>query len=165
MQKPDEAFNCVEKVFKISPTDIDALILKGQLLGTFSRYEEALYVVELVLQFKPNLDALVWSMRAALLTNTGQYQAALQAIERSLELDPNNPETYAIKTSIMDHIATLQSQGNGQRLTTANKTGGPRSFFIGAGIEFLGLASGTIGVSQRQVCQHGLRDSYRFLSL
>jgi len=146
IQNPDEAFNCVEKVLQIDPTNIDALILKGQLLGTFSRYEEALYVVELVLQFEPN-NALVWSMRAALLTNTGQYQAALQAIERSLELDPNNPETYAIKTSIMDHIARLQSQGNGQRLTTANKSGGPRSFFIGAGIQFLGLASGVIGAA------------------
>jgi len=146
MQNPGEAFNCIEKVLQIDPTNIDALILKGQLLGTFNRYEEALYVVELVLQFDPQ-NALVWSMRAALLTNTGQNQAALQAIERSLELDPNNPETYAIKTSIMDHIATLQSQGNSQRLTTTNKRGGPRSFFIGAGIQFLGLATGVVGAA------------------
>lgn len=144
MQNPGEAFNCVEKALQIDPTNIDVLILKGQLLGTFSRYEEALYVVELVLQFEPN-NALVWSMRAALLTNTGQYQTALQAIERSLELDPNNPETYAIKTSIMDHIATLQSQGKSQMSTTANKSGGPKSFFLGAGIQFLGLVSGVIG--------------------
>ena len=146
MQKPGEAFNCIEKVLQIDPTNTAALILKGQLLGTFNRYEEALYVVELVLQFDPQ-NALVWSMRAALLTNTGQNQAALQAIERSLELDPNNPETYAIKTSIMDHIATLQSQGNSQRLTITNKRGGPRSFFIGAGIQFLGLATGVVGAA------------------
>jgi len=147
MQKPGEAFNCVEQALQIDPTNIAALILKGQLLGTASRFEEALYVVELVLQLDPD-DALVWSMRAALLTNTGQYQAALQAIERSLELDPNNPETYAIKTSIMDHIATFQNQGNGRRLTTgANKRGGPRSFFISAGIQFLGLALGIVGAT------------------
>ncbi len=146
MQNAGEAFNYVEQALQIDPTNVAALILKGQLLGTASRYEEALYVVELVLQLDPN-NALVWSMRAALLTNTGQYQAALQAIERSLELDPNNPETYAIKTSIMDHIATFQGQGNGQTLTTTNKRGGPRSFFIGAGIQFLGLALGVVGAA------------------
>jgi tetratricopeptide (TPR) repeat protein len=146
MQNTGEAFNCVEQALQIDPTNIAALILKGQLLGTASRYEEALYVIELVLQLDPN-NALVWNTRAALLTNIGQYQTALQAIERSLELDPNNPETYAIKTSIMDHIATFQSQGNGQTLTTTNKRGGPRSFFIGAGIQFLGLALGIVGAA------------------
>jgi tetratricopeptide (TPR) repeat protein len=147
MQKPGEAFNCVEQALQIDPTNIAALILKGQLLGTASRFEEALYVVELVLQLDPD-NALVWSMRAALLTNTGQYQAALQAIERSLELDPNNPETYALKTSIMDRIATFQNQGNGRGLTTGpNKRGGPRSFFISAGIQFLGLALGIVGAT------------------
>jgi hypothetical protein len=47
----------------------------------------------------------------------------------------------------MDHIATLQSQSNSQRLTTTNKRGGPRSFFIGAGIQFLGLATGIVGAA------------------
>lgn len=147
MQNPSEAFNIVEQALRIVPTDVAALILKGQLLGTVGRFEEAIFVVGLVLQIDPN-NALPWSMRAALLTNTGQYQLALQAVERSLELDPNNPETYSIKTSIMEQIAAEQSQdkskSRSQKLR-AVKRGGPASFWRGAGIQFLGLIIGLAG--------------------
>jgi hypothetical protein len=149
MQNPNEAFNIVEQALRIVPTDVAALILKGQLLGTVGRFEEAIYVVGLVLQIDPN-NALPWSMRAALLTNTGQYQLALQAIERSLELDPNNPETYSIKTSIMGQIAAEQSQdkskSKSQKLR-AVKRGGPASFWNAAGIQFLGLIIGLAGAA------------------
>src|SRR5258708_19716542 len=128
MQNPNEAFNIVEQALSIGPTDVAALVLKGQLLGTVGRFEEAIYVVGLVLQIDPN-NALPWSMRAALLTNTGQYHLALQAIERSLELDPNNPETYSIKTSIMGQIAAEQSQykskSKSQKLRAVNHRGPP----------------------------------------
>jgi hypothetical protein len=149
MQNPNEAFNIVEQALRIVPTDVAALVLKGQLLGTVGRFEEAIYVVGLVLQIDPN-NALPWSMRAALLTNTGQYHLALQAIERSLELDPNNPETYSIKTSIMGQIAAEQSQdkskSKSQKLR-AVKRGGPASFWNAAGIQFLGLIIGLAGAA------------------
>jgi hypothetical protein len=149
MQNPNEAFNIVEQALRIVPTDVTALVLKGQLLGTVGRFEEAIYVVGLVLQIDPN-NALPWSMRAALLTNTGQYHLALQAIERSLELDPNNPETYSIKTSIMGQIAAEQSQdkskSKSQKLR-AVKRGGPASFWNAAGIQFLGLIIGLAGAA------------------
>ncbi|MFL5702376.1 MAG: tetratricopeptide repeat protein [Ktedonobacteraceae bacterium] len=147
MQNPNEAFNIVEQALRIAPTDVAALILKGQLLGTVGRFEEAIYVVGLVLQIDPN-NALPWSMRAALLTNTGQYDLALQAIERSLELDPNNPETYSIKTSIMGQIAAQQSQDKSQsQKLRAVKRGGPASFWRAAGMQFLGLIIGLAGAA------------------
>jgi tetratricopeptide (TPR) repeat protein len=147
MQNPNEAFNIVEQALRIVPTDVAALILKGQLLGTVGRFEEAIYVVGLVLQIDPN-NALPWSMRAALLTNTGQYDLALQAIERSLELDPNNPETYSIKTSIMGQIAAQQSQDKSQsQKLRAVKRGGPASFWRAAGMQFLGLIIGLAGAA------------------
>lgn len=147
MQNPNEAFNIVEQALRIVPTDVTALILKGQLLGTVGRFEEAIYVVGLVLQIDPN-NALPWSMRAALLTNTGQYDLALQAIERSLELDPNNPETYSIKTSIMGQIAAQQSQDKSQsQKLRAVKRGGPASFWRAAGMQFLGLIIGLAGAA------------------
>ncbi len=149
MHNPNEAFNIVEQALHIVPTDVAALILKGQLLGTVGRFEEAIYVIGLVLQIDPN-NALPWSMRAALLTNTSQYHLALQAIERSLELDPNNPETYSIKTSIMGQIAAEQSQdkskSKSQKLR-AVKRGGPASFWNAAGIQFLGLIFGLAGAA------------------
>ncbi len=141
MSNPQEAFNLVEQALRLVRTDLTALILKGQLLGTVGRFEEALYVVGLVLQLDPD-NALPWSMRAALLTNSGQLQLALQAIERSLELDPNNPETYSIKTSIMGQVAAQQSQS--QKLP-AMPGAGPASFWPGVGMQVLGLLIGVGG--------------------
>lgn len=147
LQNPVEAFECVEQALQIAPNNVQALILKGQLLGTAGRFREALNTVEQVLKLDTN-NALAWSMRAALLSNTGQYQMALQAIELSLELDPNNPETYSIKTSIMGQIAALQSHGNSKKLRvlTPPEQNGEASFFRGMSIQILGLALGIAGV-------------------
>ncbi|HLQ29592.1 MAG TPA: caspase family protein [Ktedonobacteraceae bacterium] len=143
MQNPAEAFTTVEQALQIVPTNVSALILKAQLLGSVARSQEALYAIEQVLQLDNN-NALAWSVRAALLTNTGQHQLALQTIEHSLELDPNNPETYSIKTSIMGHAAASQRRGSSRKLTY-QKRGGPASFFIGTGLQILGLLLGAAG--------------------
>jgi tetratricopeptide (TPR) repeat protein len=145
MQNPAEAFNVVEQVLHITPSNVSALILKAQLLGSVGRFEEALYIVDLVLQLDAN-NALVWSLRAALFTNTGQYQSALQSVERSLELDPNNTETYSIKTSIMERIASATHQGNKRGTKVKQPSGGPASFFRSAGVHVLGLLVGIAGV-------------------
>lgn len=142
MQNPAEAFNVVEQVLQMTPSNVPALILKAQLLGSAGRSEEALYIVELVLQLDAN-NALAWSLRAALLTNTGQYQAALQSVERSLELDPNNTETYSIKTSIMGRIASDNSKEN--KRGVKQPSGGPESFFRSAGVYIVGLLIGIAG--------------------
>jgi Caspase domain/Tetratricopeptide repeat len=147
LQNPVEAFNTVEQVLHIAPNNVTALVLKGQLLGTVGRFQEALEVVDQVLKKDTN-NALAWSMRAALLSNTDQYQMALQAIEHSLELDPNDPETYAIKMSIMGQMAAYQSKGNSKKLLIhpPSKQGGAASFFIDLGLQFLGLMLGIVGV-------------------
>lgn len=144
MQNPAQAFNVVEQVLQIMPSNVSALILKAQLLGSAGRSEEALYIVELVLQLDAN-NALVWSLRAALLTNTGQYQSALQSVERSLELDPNNTETYSIKISIMERIASANNQGDKKGGKAKQPSGGPESFFRSAGVHVLGLLVGIAG--------------------
>jgi tetratricopeptide (TPR) repeat protein len=145
MHNPGEAFKSIEQLLQLSPTNIEALILKAQLLGTVGRFQEALYSVEQVLQLNPQ-NALAWSLRAALLTNMSQYQLALQSIERSLELDPNNPETYALKTNIMDQMATAQSiRESKKQPAIAQHQGGPSSFLLGATVQFFGLILGGVG--------------------
>ncbi len=146
LQNPAEAFNIVEQALKIAPNNVAALVLKGQLLGTVGRFREALEVVDKVLKIDAN-NALAWSMRAALLSNTSQYQMALQAIEHSLELDPNDPETYSIKMSIMGQMAAYQSKGHSKKLFkhAPPQKGGASSFFIGMGIQLLGLMLGIVG--------------------
>ncbi|HLZ81594.1 MAG TPA: tetratricopeptide repeat protein [Ktedonobacteraceae bacterium] len=148
LQNPTEALKYVEQALVIAPTNISALILKGQLLGTGGHFQAALNTVEQLLRIDSN-HALGWSMRAALLSNMGQYQMALQAVERSLELDPNDPETYSVKTSIMGQIAAHQNKSNSKKLVvpTLNKRdAGPASISSALVIQFLGLVLGIAGI-------------------
>ena len=144
IQNPGEAFNVVEQVLQITPSNIPALILKAQLLGSVGRFEDALSIVDLALQLDAN-NALAWSVRAALLTNTGQYQPALQAIERSLALDPNNVETQSIKTSILARSAPINNPVDKRGTKTAQTIGGPESFFRGAGVHIVAILLGIAG--------------------
>lgn len=147
------AFDLVEQALQVIPDDTEALILKGQLLGTASRFQETLVIIEHVLQRAPD-HPLAWSMQAVALSNMGQQQAALAAIERSLELDAHNPESYGIRTTIMANMAAEQVE--------SSQIGGPpmgspfqsqdqpvrentRSFLLGAGIHLLALICGGLG--------------------
>jgi tetratricopeptide (TPR) repeat protein len=162
-QNYKEAFSLIEQLLHLAPNDIEALTLKGQLLGTAGRLEEASATVEQILQNEPE-NALAWSMRAVLLNNMGQSSVALSAIERSLELDASNPESYGIKTHIMESVAAAQTQ-NGERAAKLDVSQGQmsrgispevtkdnaRAFFIGAGLQVLGFILGTVGAASTYV--------------
>ena len=145
MQKLTEALNVLENVLQIAPAFIDALILKGQILGTSGRFQEALVAIRRVVQVDPN-NALGWSMQAALLANLGQFQDALSAIDQSLALDPNNPETRAVKETILTR-QQLVEHSQKLRAALANKRGGPLSFFLSACLQIFALAIGATGTS------------------
>ncbi|MBX5457225.1 MAG: tetratricopeptide repeat protein [Thermogemmatispora sp.] len=115
-QQLAEALTSLEQVLQLMPTHTEALLLKGQLLGTAGRFAEAMQAVEQVLRQEPG-NALAWSMRAALLANLGQFEEALRAVERSLSLDPHNAETQTIRSAILVKMAVAQ--------TPAAPTGAP----------------------------------------
>ena len=148
MQHLPEALNIVDQVLQMAPTFVDALTLKGQILGATGHLQEAMEVVEQLLQVEPN-DALAWSMRAALLTNMGQLQEASSAIERSIALNPNNPETQAIRDTIRANLASMPYMGrNRQFSTTPGRVPGRDSalgFLLNAGIQILALIIGIAG--------------------
>lgn len=146
MQNPAQARQLIEQALQIIPNYLNALILKGQLLGTVGHFQEAIVVVEQAMRVDTQ-NALLWSMYAALLTNVGRYQEALSAIERSLELDSSNPETFAIKTSIMGHIARVEHLSGKRQALAPVKHGGPVSFFIALCIAVLGLLMGVAGTT------------------
>ena len=145
MQYPDEAYRLVDQVLQDEPNNANALILKGQILGMSGRFPEALSAVEQVIR-QDDDNALAWGMRAAILTNMGQFLDALPAVERALDLDPMNAETHAIKETIMANLAPSRGAlGDSQALLAAGRHGGPASFFIGTGIQLLGLVTGITG--------------------
>ena len=147
-QNLPEAFNAVEQALQAVPSNMDALILKAQILGAGGRYQEAMAVVDKAMEVDAN-NALVWSMRAALLSNAGRSQEALPAIDRSLALDPNNPESRALKAAIEERLTNQQyprNYQNPQRGTaTTNNRDTLKSFLIGSIIQILGLVMGTVG--------------------
>ena len=146
MQNLTEALNVLENVLQIAPTYIDALILKGQILGTSGRYQEALVAIRRAVQAEPD-NALAWSMQAALLANLGQFEEALSSIDRSLALDPNNPETRAVKETILTRQQLIEQSQKLRAAALAKKRGGPLSFFLSACLQIFALSTGAIGTS------------------
>jgi regulator of sirC expression with transglutaminase-like and TPR domain len=145
------ALDTVEKALKMVPSNISALILKGQILGTGGRFQEASAVIEQILQIDAN-NAMAWRMRAVALSQMGQHQLALTAIERSLELDPNN-EAYAVKASIMTSLTGEQGKSphaNPYDLSHSKQEqqahGNSRALFLDAGLHLLGLICGIAGM-------------------
>ena len=148
MANAEQALFLTEQVLQITPESNSALTLKAQILGTMGRYPEALAVVEQLRQKEPE-NALAWSIGAVLLTNMGRHKEALAAIERSLELDASNPESYSIKTNIMSSIAITQSKDKtlpkNELIASEKRRGGPLSFLVGMGLQFVGLLLGIVG--------------------
>ncbi len=147
-QHPEEALHLTDQALQITPGESAGLTLKGQILGTMGRFPEALTVVDQLRQQEP-ANALAWSMGAVLLTNMGRHQEALAAIERSLELDASNPESYAIKTNIMASIAIAQNKDKtlpkNELIASEKRRGGPLSFLVSMGLQFVGLLLGIVG--------------------
>lgn len=147
-QNLEGALHLTNQALQIAPEESAGLTLKGQILGIMGRFPEALAIVDQLRQQEPN-NALAWSMGAVLLTNTGRHQEALSAIERSLELDTSNPESYAIKTNIMSSIAIAQNKDKtlpkNELIASEKRRGGPLSFLVAMGLQFVGLLLGIAG--------------------
>lgn len=149
MQNISEALSLVEQVLQMNPAYIEALTLKGQILGSTGRFQEALATVERLLQIDPN-NALAWSLEAALLMNTGRPQEASTAIERSLALNPQNPEARAIRESIQANLArsaggTWQPAASTQQSASTRENA--KSFLLSAALQIFALIIGSAGAA------------------
>jgi hypothetical protein len=147
MQNLQQAYQLTETVLQTHPTFLDALILKGQILGAIGQFQEALSAIQQVVELDTN-NALGWSMAAALLANTGQFVEAMTAADRSLSLDPSNGETISIKEMIREKLAERDADtGKRSRLlpprTKPRQSG--RGFAIATGVQALALALGISG--------------------
>jgi len=149
MQNIPEALGLVEQVLQMNPTYVDALTLKGQVLGSKGRFHEALTTVELLLQIDPN-NALAWSLQAALLMNTGRPAEASAAIKRSIALNPQNPEAQAIRESIKASLMrppdnTWQPPASRSQSTPTRDNA--KSFLLSAALQVFALFIGSAGAA------------------
>lgn len=149
LQNIPEALGLVEQVLQMNPTYVDALTLKGQILGSTGRFQEALTTVEQLLQIDPN-NALAWSLQAALLMNTGRPVEASSAIERSITLNPQNPEAQAIRESIKASLvrpADNTWQPPKSRLQNLPARNNAKSFLLSAALQVFALIIGSAGAA------------------
>lgn len=149
MQNISEALGLVEQVLQMNPTYVDALTLKGQILGSIGRFQEALATVEQLLQIDPN-NALAWSLQAALLMNTGRPLEATTAIERSLALNPQNPEAQAIRDSIQASMARPPDgawQPEAPTTQRAPARENAKAFLLSAVLQIAALLMGSAGAA------------------
>lgn len=151
MQNIPEALGLVEQVLQMNPSYVDALTLKGQILGSTGRFQEALASVEQLLQIDPN-NALAWSMQAALLMNTGRPLEASSAIERSIALNPQNPEALAIRDSIQASLTrppdnAWQPQTSTAQNASTSTRDSAKAFLLNAALQIFALALGGAGAA------------------
>ncbi|HLX55934.1 MAG TPA: tetratricopeptide repeat protein [Ktedonobacteraceae bacterium] len=144
-----EALGLIEQVLQINPTFIDALTLKGHILGSTGNFPEALVTVEQLIQIEPN-NALAWNMQAVLLTNMGRFREALVAIERSIALDPQNPEAGAIRRTIQANLTHNLDKWQPAQSTyepTPVRRSRARSFLLSAALQIFALVIGSAGAA------------------
>ncbi|HET8847015.1 MAG TPA: tetratricopeptide repeat protein, partial [Ktedonobacteraceae bacterium] len=149
MQNFPQAMQLIEMTLQMNQNFVEALILKGQILGAMSQFDEALETVRKIVQLDPE-NALGWSMAAALLANVGQFPEAMSAADRSLSLDPTNTETISIKAMIREKLAERQADtGKRSRLIAPDNPykENAASFFRGMGIQLAGLVLGIVGAA------------------
>lgn len=116
----NESISAFDRAIAINPNDLHAMVKKGQNLQKLGLNEEARAVYEEVVRIadrnirrNPNdakYDADLWSDKGDALFRLGQFPEALDAYNRSLEINPKNPDANISRTLIIETLQT--NEGN-----------------------------------------------------
>ncbi|MFZ6845827.1 tetratricopeptide repeat protein [Undibacterium sp. RuTC16W] len=87
-----EALDTYNTVLKIQPDCVDALIKSGILLQLEKRNSEALSYYQVALNKQPNLS-IAWHNKSVIAFDSGNFQLALDDVERALKYDPSDVDT------------------------------------------------------------------------
>lgn len=104
LQAWPDAYRELKRTIEIDPTNVQAQLELGNLLGAAQSYEEAQAVVDKILQGNPN-NADAHALQANLKIGQGDAETGMQELQRAIALDPKRPEFYV-------QIAALQSVKN-----------------------------------------------------
>ncbi len=108
LEEFDKAIECVNKALEVNPMDKKYILaLKGEILNSIGKYEEAIKCYDKVIDEKSTRYASYddWSNAYALilkgnaLSNLGKYEEAIKCYDKSLEINPNNPILILINKS------------------------------------------------------------------
>lgn len=110
----EDALNDFETLIKIQPDEALNYIGKGQVLYGIEKFEEAFIALDKATSLDSGRSD-VWGMKAAALAKMGHFNDAVTAINKGLELDPDNPATvynraciYSLTGDKINAIADLK---------------------------------------------------------
>ncbi len=100
----EEVVQTTRHALDIAPNDVASLNLLARALRTRSDYDALLTVTTQLVQITPD-SLFAWDSHTCALRGLGLFEAAREAIERVLELDPTNARYMMIKA---DNLYRLQ---------------------------------------------------------
>ncbi|MEE8104334.1 MAG: tetratricopeptide repeat protein [Planctomycetota bacterium] len=105
-RRPDEAMVLVERAQRLEPNNARALRLQAQVHMSGRQYREAVPVLKQTLE-KYGPDAGVESDLGYALELSGDWQQAVAAYERSLQLQPSNRDISASRRRLSDLVSDM----------------------------------------------------------
>ena len=90
----EQALAAYDMAIRLDPTDVEAAVGRGAMLGMLGLWTAALSATEQVLQEHPEIKE-AWVNRGMMLIELGRFDEALVALERGLELDPTDEQALA----------------------------------------------------------------------
>ena len=105
LNRDSEALECVEKAIKLDKKSPLSWDIKGDLLHDFGKYEEALAAYENSIK-NSDEDELSESLldKAEILSHLKRDKDALKIINQALELDPENPIGWDMKSDTLSDL-------------------------------------------------------------
>ncbi len=117
-----KAETAVMRALELEPESVPALKLKASLLATFHRFDEARELAERLKKQIPN-DAFVYGVLTDAAVELGDYEAAIEAAQKMVDLKPNTASYARI-----GHLRSLHGDHTGaiEMLTLAARVADPQ---------------------------------------
>ncbi|UCC57768.1 MAG: tetratricopeptide repeat protein [Candidatus Bathyarchaeum sp.] len=98
-----EAMKYLDQALEIEPDNVQALLEKGLSLQNLKSEKEALECYDQVISLKPedSVLAIAWANKSLILMRQQKHEAALEAVAKALELDPNYVLALNIKAALL----------------------------------------------------------------
>ncbi|WP_298004112.1 MULTISPECIES: lipopolysaccharide assembly protein LapB [Anaerolinea] len=106
-----EAEQDAQKALLLDKNNVLALAYSAEILNDQQKWDQARQYIQLAVERNPNLMD-VWRVQAAILETLGDYQGAIQAYDRAIELAPNLTFLYVQAGVIYRHLGMTQTQKN-----------------------------------------------------
>ncbi len=100
LKKEDKAVECFEEALELSPEHIDILTDYAKVMYTFKKYDKTVEILQRLIKVTPD-SYFAYQFLADTLLKTGKDPDAYDAINRSIDLNGRELESYIIKLKIL----------------------------------------------------------------